>query len=209
MNKYQETFKTWDKIAELYQNKFMELDIYDHTYDCFSEAIQVSNPRLLDIGCGPGNISKYLLSKRPDLKIHGIDVAPNMVSLASENNPMASFEIMDVRRIDQLESTYDGIICGFCIPYLSKEDVSKLFKDCNNLLNESGILYVSFVEGDESRSGYITGSSGDRSYFYYHNYSHLKSLFLMYGFKEYKMFKVPFDNKELEQDIHTILVLKK
>lgn len=209
MDKYRETFKTWDKVAELYQDKFMDLGIYNHTYDFFSASIQPSNPGVLDLGCGPGNISKYLLAKRPDLNIHGVDIAPNMVELARNNNPQASYEIIDVREIDQLVSTFDGIICGFCIPYLSESDVDKLFMDCNNLLNEDGILYISFVEGRAGQSGYITAISGVRVYFYFHTLKVIRSHFIKNNFKEVMTFKVPFENNEIEKDTHTIIILKK
>lgn len=30
---YQETFETWNKIAGLYEEKFMDLDLYNQSYD--------------------------------------------------------------------------------------------------------------------------------------------------------------------------------
>jgi len=205
MDKYQETFRTWNKVAKKYEEQFMHLDVYNESYDIFCNSISVRNAAILDIGCGPGNISKHLISQKPNFRINGIDIAPNMVSLASENNPKAKFKVMDIRTIDQLESTYDGIICGFCIPYISEADVDKLFFDCYNLLNEGGILYISFVEGNTSQSGYIIGSAGDRSYFYYYTLTQLKSKANNNCLKEIKTFKVQFEKKE----IHTILVLQK
>jgi len=205
MDKYNETFQTWNNVAKQYEEQFMHLRLYNDSYDFFCNSIPVQNAKILDIGCGPGNISKYLISQRPNFKIYGIDIAPNMVSLARLNNPKAKFQVMDVRAIDQLESTYDGIICGFCIPYLSESDVDKLFKDCNNLLNEDGILYISFVEGQASKSGCTTGSSEDRSYFYYHSLASVTSKAIEYGLKEIKNFKVVFK----ETDMHSVLILQK
>ncbi len=63
MNRYQETFKAWNKIAQIYQDKFMELDLYNEAYDTFCELIPVKNSKILEIACGPGNITKYLLGK--------------------------------------------------------------------------------------------------------------------------------------------------
>ena len=205
MDKYNETFQTWNNVAKQYEEQFMHLRLYNDSYDFFCNSIPVQNAKILDIGCGPGNISKYLISQRPNFKIYGIDIAPNMVSLARFNNPKAKFQVMDVRAIDQLESTYDGIISGFCIPYLSEEDVEKFFFDCNNLLNTDGILYISFVQGDASQSGYIIGSAGDRTYFYYHSLKYLKSKANENGIKVKKSFKVSFKKK----DIHTIIILQK
>ena len=76
MDNYKETFETWNKITTLYQNKFMDLDLYNDTYDSFCNSLSKENSSILEIGCGPGNITKYLLEQRPDLLILGIDVAP-------------------------------------------------------------------------------------------------------------------------------------
>ena len=205
MDKYQETFRTWNNVAKQYEEQFMHLDDYNDSYNFFCDSIPLQNSKILDLGCGPGNISKYLISQRPNFNIFGIDIAPNMVSLASVNNPKAKFQVMDIRAIDQLELTYDGIICGFSIPYLSDADVDKLLFDCNDLLNTDGILYLSFVQGDASQSGYIIGSAGDRTYFYYHSLNYLKSKANENGIKVIKSFKVSFKKK----DIHTIIILQK
>ena len=66
MDRYKETFDTWNRIAVLYQDKFMDLDLYNETYDYICDSISKVNPKILEIGCGPGNIAKYLLAKRPD-----------------------------------------------------------------------------------------------------------------------------------------------
>ena len=89
MDNYQETFETWNKLASLYQDKFMDLELYNESYDAFCNSIAKENANILEIGCGPGNITKYLLLKRPNYQIYGIDVAPNMIELARQNNPTA------------------------------------------------------------------------------------------------------------------------
>ncbi len=40
MDNYQLTFQTWDKLAQQYQEKFMELDLYNDTYDLFCQQIK-------------------------------------------------------------------------------------------------------------------------------------------------------------------------
>jgi cyclopropane fatty-acyl-phospholipid synthase-like methyltransferase len=172
-DKYKITFETWNKVAAIYQDKFMGVDLYNDTYDQFCNLVKPDS-KILEIGCGPGNITKYLLSKRPDLRIEGIDVAPNMIELARQNNPSAKFKVMDGREIDTLNEKYDAIICGFCIPYLSKEDLTKLVKDCSLLLNETGIFYFSAIEGDHANSGFEAGSSGDKAFVYYYSQEFLE-----------------------------------
>ena len=204
MDRYKETFETWNKVASLYRDRFMDLDLYNGTYDLVCGAVTKPGAAILDIGCGPGNISRYLLTKRPDFRIHGIDVAPNMVALARENNPAARFDVMDCREIDRLESRYDGIVCGFCLPYLSPSDCRKLFSDAYGLLHENGLLYLSFVEGDPERSGYVAGSTCDRSYFYYHDADTLQKELTGSGFGAPETYTAAYKKSAEETDYHTI-----
>lgn len=208
-NRYSETFETWNKVALLYQEKFMDLDLYNETYDFICSSLNKPNSKILEIGCGPGNITKYILSKRPDLDIFGIDIAPNMIDLAKINNPNANFAIMDSREISKMETKYDGIICGFCLPYLSQTDAENLIFDAKNLLVNNGLIYISFVEGDPKKSDFQIGSSGDRSYFYYHTLDKLKTQLLDNSFEDLKTFTVEYVKSETEIDIHTILTAKK
>jgi 2-polyprenyl-3-methyl-5-hydroxy-6-metoxy-1,4-benzoquinol methylase len=209
MDRYKETAETWNKLALLYQDKFMDLDLYDDTYNFICNTIIKDKAKLLEIGCGPGNITKYLLSNRPDFDILGIDVASNMIELAKNNNPTARFDIMDGRQISTLKTKYDGIVCGFCLPYLSQNDCERLIFDCYNLLNEDGLIYLSFVEGDPNKSSFQVGSSGDKIYFYFHTLDHLKQQLTNNHFNELKIFKVEYKKTETEKDVHTILTAKK
>lgn len=209
MDRYKETFATWNKVASLYQDKFMDLDLYNDTYDFFCNLITNDEAKLLEIGCGPGNITKYILARRPDFNVFGIDIAPNMIELAKKNNPTASFAIMDCRQISGLETKYDGIVCGFCLPYLSQIDSKTFISDCNNLLNENGQLYLSFVEGDPNKSDFQVGSSGDRTYFYYYNLDDLTEQLEKNSFEQIKVFKVDYKKAENKIDKHTILTAKK
>ena len=209
MDRYQETFETWNKVAKLYEDVFMHLDLYNDTYDIFCESIAKENAHVLEIGCGPGNITKYLLNQRPDLLIEGIDIAPNMIDLAVKNNPTANFKVMDCRNIDQLTTKFDAILCGFCLPYLSEPDNLKFIKDCSKLMLSGGIIYLSFVEGEYSNSGYLTGSSGDRTYFYFHSVENIISLLNANNFKLIQLFKKDYLKRDGSAEIHSILIARK
>lgn len=209
MDRYQETFNTWNKIASLYQEKFMDLDLYNESYDFILNEGLKHGAKILEIGCGPGNITKYLLSKRPDLNISGIDIAPNMIELARKNNPTADFRVMDVRQIGELKTKLDGIVCGFCLPYLSLEDSKKLLADCYQLLNDNGFLYLSFIEGDPKKSDYQSGSSGDRVYLYYHKLADLKLQLIENRFSILNTYMVHYKKSDNETDTHTILIAEK
>ncbi|MBJ2124893.1 trans-aconitate 2-methyltransferase [Flavobacterium sp. IB48] len=208
MDKYKETFETWNKIANLYEDKFMNLSLYDETYDFFCNILKQEQVNLFEIGCGPGNITKYLLSKNPNLRITGIDIAPKMIELAKANNPSANFEVMDTRELTTLNQKFDAIMCGFCLPYLSEEDCSQLIIDFEKILYSSGVLYLSFVQGKPSESGFISGSTGDRTYFYYHTLEDVSKQLFINNFKVIELFNINYPKGE-DIEIHTVIIAKK
>lgn len=209
MDNYKETFNTWNKVAQLYQDKFMHLNLYDETYDAFCSEVKVADASILEIGCGPGNITRYLLQQRPDFKIEGIDIAPNMIELAIANNPAATFKVMDCRSIDTLQKNYDAIVCGFCLPYLSETDCVKLIKDCTALLHDKGLLYISFVEGDYSQSGFLTASTGDRTFFYYYPADTIQRMLKQQGFEPVQFFTINYTKNDNSQELHTVIIARK
>ena len=209
MNQFDETLESWNKIAQIYEDKFMNLHLYDESYDLFCDLIRKENPRILELGCGPGNITKYIYAKRPDLAIDAIDFSPNMIKLAKKNCPSATFEVMDIRLIRNLKSTYDGIICGFCIPYISKDELKKLIENLVQLITESGILYLSFVDGDYTDSGYQIGVEGSRSYFYYHSLVETIKELEKQSFTIKSLIPLLYEKSNNDKEVHTVLIAKK
>jgi 2-polyprenyl-3-methyl-5-hydroxy-6-metoxy-1,4-benzoquinol methylase len=206
---YKENFETWNKIAQLYQDKFMDLDLYNTTYDLFCDTIVTKKTKVLELGCGPGNITKYIHSKRPDFTIEAIDVAPSMIELAKKNCPGVTFKVMDIRDINQLQSKYNAIICGFCIPYISQSELMQLITDCSQLMTKSGILYLSFVDGNYSDSGYQVGSSGDRTYFCFHSLADITNQLEKQRFKLLHLLPVLYSKNDGTKEVHTVIIAQK
>ncbi|MEO6488430.1 MAG: class I SAM-dependent methyltransferase [Ferruginibacter sp.] len=209
MDQYKITFETWDKVASLYQEKFMDLELYNDTYDRFCYLIETKDPAILEIGCGPGNITKYMTSIRPDLKIKAIDVSQNMINLARTNNPGVEFQKMDCRKINTLPGNFDGIICGFCIPYLSVSDSSKLILDCFRLLKTNGILYFSTIKGDYTNSGFKSASTGDQSYVYYYDEDHFKNELIINGYELIDLLEKTFPINDATAEVNQIFIARK
>ncbi len=167
MSHYQLSVATFNKLARQYQDKYMQMPLYEPTYERLSEMLGARD-KVLEIACGPGNIARYLLARRPQLDYLGTDLAPQMVSLARENNPTAQFEVMDCLAIDKLTQMFDAIVCGFCLPYLNQQEAKTLIESMASRLKQGGLLYLSTMEGDYSASNLQTSSSGDQAFIYYH-----------------------------------------
>lgn len=183
MDTTEKTIYVFDNCANEYQQKFMEMDLYDDTFDLFCSSIENKNAAILELACGPGNITKYLLQKEPNFKIMATDLSSKMLELAKNNNPKADFQILDCRDIKSLSSKFDGIMCGFALPYLSKEEAIKLIDDAFEILNFKGILYLSTMEDNYSKSGFKKSSSGKyEAYINYHEVGYLSEALEKKGF---------------------------
>lgn len=169
MDKNKIAVGVFNKLAKTYQDKFMNVDLYKTSFEVFCQNLKSTNAEILEVACGPGNITKFLLDHNPNLQILGTDLAPNMIELAKMNNPSAHFKIMDGRNIHSLDKKFDAIMCGFCLPYFSKEETIQFILDTSRLLNPEGIIYLSTMEGDYSTSTFKRGSSGDEIFMHYYS----------------------------------------
>lgn len=209
MDKNKSAVTIFNKFAQLYQNKYMDTSMYHSSFDFFCDKISSTNPTILELSCGPGNITQFLLKKRPDFKITATDLAPSMIELAKQNNPEAEFLLLDCRKILSLKKKFDGILCGFGLPYLSKEECIQLISDASTALNPNGVLYLSTMEDDYSKSGIKKGSTGDEMYQYFHQEDYLLAALNNSGFKsiETQRVKTVQPDKSIVTDL--ILIAQK
>jgi len=185
------TINTFDKYANQYMNKFMNYEPYIETYRNLSSLLK-DDSEILDVACGPGNISKFLLDENPQLRVHGIDLSPKMVNLAKLNNPTATFEIMDSREISSFNKKYDAIVAGFYLPYLSREEAFQFIVNARAIIRTGGIIYISTMDGEYKDSGYQSKNNKDRVFIYYHQAKYLLEELKSVGFEIINYERKPF-----------------
>lgn len=147
----------------------MDLAMYDESYRQFCELLRPGGARVLDAACGPGNVSRCLMTQRPDLELLGIDLAPQMVELARKAVPSARFSVHDCRALAGLKLRFDGIICAFGLPYFSWPEAAAFISAAGRALEPQGVLYISTMLGRSEDSGLQRCSSGDQVYVNYHS----------------------------------------
>ncbi|MFC4818291.1 MULTISPECIES: class I SAM-dependent methyltransferase [unclassified Flavobacterium] len=209
MDKTQKAVEVFNKCANQYQDRFLNFDLYNDTFDLFCDSIEKENASILELACGPGNITKYFLQRRSDFEVLGTDLAPNMIELAKKNNPTATFQILDCRDFLQLNQKFDGIVCGFGLPYISKEEAIQLIKDAAECLNSYGILYLSTMEDDYSKSGLKKGSTGDEIFIHYHQEEYLSEALLANDFKIIALERKRFPEPDGSNTTDLIVIARK
>ena len=173
--RYQNIVQIYNTVAQEYQDKFANDTVYNHSYDLLLKHMKPTHKNVLHAACGFGKITHYLLNHNPKLSVLGVDAAETMVALAEQNNPNASFKVMDCREINNLQQDFNVIIFGFCFPYLTKEDVLKLIKNAATMLHPNGLLYISTMIGDYEKDSRVTSSSDGKNsmFIHYHEPAYL------------------------------------
>lgn len=184
MENFELSVQRFDEFAEEYASHFDNVSGYIEHLSHFCNLIRTNYPDILELACGPGNVTRFLKDRFPESRIVALDLAPKMIDLARKALPDVDFRVMDVRAISEFQEKFDAVMCSFCLPFLSKADAAKLIGDCAGCLVSGGILYLSTMEGDENRAGFETTSfSGDSEiYFNYHLPGDLEAAFSENGF---------------------------
>lgn len=207
MDNTNKAVEIFNKYAQAYQDKYMNLEHYHDSFDFFCQNIRKTGAQVLEVACGPGNITRYLLDKRPDFKMLSSDLAQNMLDLAKVNNPEATFIGLDGRKIGQLGQTFDAIMAGFFFPYLTPLEAGQFIQDAYTVLNPGGLLYISTMEESETdQSGLKKSSGGDEVYMYYHQAEALESALQAHGFTLLLRQRQDFPNPDGSNTIDLILI---
>jgi cyclopropane fatty-acyl-phospholipid synthase-like methyltransferase len=144
----------FNEHAFSFEAKFMNFSNYDSAIESFCTMIPGSTPRILEIGCGPGNVTSRIKKHIPHAEITALDLADTMLSIAKNNVPDVTFIKMDARDIHTITNTFDAIVASFVTPFFSYDECRAFFKQCSDRLETNGFLYVSTMEGCLKQCGF-------------------------------------------------------
>jgi ubiquinone/menaquinone biosynthesis C-methylase UbiE len=202
------TLHTWNQLAQLYAESFMELDSYQHTYAWLVEALGPKPMDVLDVGCGPGILAHYFQQHAPQWRLLGIDGAPQMIAEARVRFPLCQWRVLQAHQLDALKIPFSLITVGFCIPYMSPDELAVFWSKAYQALLPEGYLYVSFVVGHADQSGWIAGAYG-RMYFHYHPEAWMLQQARQVGLRWVQSWDVPYSRNRPQPEIHRVWVLQK
>ena len=60
----------------------------------------VAPASVVDLGCGPGNLTRLLADRWPDARVQGLDSSPTMIAAARRSEATVDFEVADLRAWD-------------------------------------------------------------------------------------------------------------
>jgi ubiquinone/menaquinone biosynthesis C-methylase UbiE len=80
--------------------------------DVLAAAATFAFAAVLDVGCGTGATLAALVTARPGLEAHGVDLSPRMVEVARERlGGLAAVEVADAERLPLPDASVDLVTC--------------------------------------------------------------------------------------------------
>lgn len=140
----------YDKTAINYAEKFMTELESKHLDQMLLKAFiakNITKGQLIDLGCGPGQTTKFLFDNGFTDTI-GIDISSEMIKIAKEINPNLYFEQADILNLEYTDNSFGSAISFYSIVHFDYEQVQTAFKEIYRVLIESGEFLFAFHIGD-------------------------------------------------------------
>ena len=183
MKGHNKSYLIFDKYAGGYHEKYADVSQYALLLDRLLFLLAREDVDILDVACGPANLSGYLYNRRPNWSYYGIDLSPKMLEIAQKVIPKGIFTLLDCREIMDVSKKFQAILLGFCLPYLTEDEADQLLKNCCALLQDQGLLYISVTEGAYTDSKELINKAGDTLMMYLYNEDKLSKMWTESGFQ--------------------------
>jgi ubiquinone/menaquinone biosynthesis C-methylase UbiE len=142
---------SYDQIAEEYAEKnFHELDHKPkdrELLDRLAADTQSLGP-ICDMGCGPGEVARYLKDRGADAL--GMDISPKMIETAQKLSPDIPFRQGDMMSLDVADNTWGGIAAFYSIIHIPRKKIVDALRELKRVLKPSGLLLVAIHLGSET-----------------------------------------------------------
>lgn len=145
-------------IKEHFENEAKRFDkIFFKIAPYYKEAIEAlvltlpfkdnSRPKIIDLGCGTGNIARAVKQKYPNASISCLDLAQGMVEMAKtklKGYKDVDYWCGDIRKYDY-SSKPDAVISSLVLHHLDKKNKKLFYRKIFNALPKGGVFYTADI----------------------------------------------------------------
>jgi SAM-dependent methyltransferase len=139
---------SYDAIAEEYARQYFdELDgkPFDREWlDRFAAAVK-GHGRVCDVGCGPGQIARYLAARGVDA--YGVDASPAMIAAARRLNPALEFEVGNFLALPTRDGALAGVAAFYALIHCARGELGRAVREIHRVLAPGGHLLMAVHEG--------------------------------------------------------------
>ncbi|TDC49437.1 class I SAM-dependent methyltransferase [Jiangella ureilytica] len=145
------TRTAYDTVAESYAST-----LHDHLagatfdramLDAFAELVGGDGGPVIEVGCGPGRITRYL--HESGLDVSGVDLSPSMIEVARRTCPEVSFSVGTMTALEAAGASLAGLVAWYSIIHTPPVALPAVFAEFRRVLRDGGWVLLAFQVGDE------------------------------------------------------------
>ena len=125
---------------------------YDEMLEAVARCVPSTSRRILELGCGTGELSMKILNRCPDAEIIALDYSPRMIEFARKKMAEAGYQQWKGIEADfgewannpeklDISKEFDACVSSLAIHHLSDEMKAKLFQRIGKSLNKGGCFW--------------------------------------------------------------------
>lgn len=181
--------KFFNKLASHYDAKIFKKWQKKIRGKVIKEAEIKKNLKILDAGCGTGELLKLLLFQKKNLKLYGIDVSDKMLEVARKKlNNKAKLKMSSIENMDFKDNFFDYAFSEDAFHHYADYDLA--MKNFYKILKRNGKLVAAdFNFGIVGNKIFHWLEPGNNKM---HSRKEFIELFKKYGFKNIKQKKINF-----------------
>ena len=132
-----------------YMEKYPQL--YNYLSEIVKNNISISNPCIVDLGAGPGLLSRAIFKTIPNAKVIGIDPLSKMLNIANKNVKNKNFKTIvgSSEKIPLEDNSVDLVVRRFSLTYWKKPKIS--FSEIYRVLKSDGKVVLEVLNKDFSK----------------------------------------------------------
>jgi SAM-dependent methyltransferase len=142
---------TYNVVADAYAEQFFDelsRKPFDRALlDAFAADCE-GRGTVLDVGCGPGHVARYLSER--GAKTLGFDLSLAMVELARKLNPGLAFKAGDMRALEVTDGSLAGIVAFYSVIHIPRPAVGGVLAGFRRALAPDGRLLLAVHGGSGS-----------------------------------------------------------
>jgi ubiquinone/menaquinone biosynthesis C-methylase UbiE len=150
MQNKENVIECYNKTAVKYAEKFInELDNkhFDRIVLKAFSAENISKGHLIDLGCGPGQTTKFLFDNG-FTDIIGADISISMIRVAKHINSHLNFEQADILNLKYQDNSFGSAIAFYSIVHFDYNQVRIALNEIKRVLVDKGEFLFAFHIGD-------------------------------------------------------------
>ena len=138
-----ETLKTYKEIALLWNGKHPNMDFWRSEFEKFQRFLP--KKKIIDIGCGSGRDATLFVSA--GYEYTGIDLSDDMLTVAKELVPEATFLNMNMYSLNFPDRCFDGFWATASLLHIPKKNIGIVLREIKRVVSVGGVGFIAMKEG--------------------------------------------------------------